>query len=261
MGSLLGQRIRFAGRYENWAAARDRAGDGYAAPDILERARVATHALSGAGTQSATPAPAVTVVPPPPFHVLASVLMAASMRGGHLSAIDYGGALGSTYFRCARYLKQLKQVRWTVVEQAGFVACGRREFESTVLRFASTLGECVEHGRPDIVIFSAVLQYLERPLDVLRQAALLQPRVIIIDRTPILRTRSSCVAIQRVPPRLGKAAYPAWLFNEQQLLAAVPGNYALVSAFDALDGVMSYGLRRVEFRGFILENMDGQPDT
>ena len=250
-GSFLGQRIRFTGSYDDWAAARDQAGEGYAAPDILERARVSTRALSEAGTQPAAP----------PFYVLAAVLLAASMRGGHLSAIDYGGALGSTYFRCARYLKRLGQVRWTVVEQAGFIACGRRDFESAVLRFAATLEECAEHGRPDIVIFSAVLQYLERPLDVLRKAALLHPRVIIIDRTPIVRMPASCVAIQRVPPRLGKAAYPAWLFNERELLAAVPANYALLAAFDALDGVMNYGLRRVEFRGFILENMDGQPGT
>ena len=104
-----------------------------------------------------------------------------------------------------------------------------------------------------MILFSTVLQYLEQPLDLLEKAVEIGPATIVIDRTPIVALPENRIVVQRVPRRLGKASYPAWLFNKDRLLDPARDRYRIVAEYDAVDGVMSYGSVRVDFKGFILD--------
>ena len=68
------------------------------------------------------------------FPLLAGLLRAASATGGRLSVVDFGGALGSTYFQCGQFLSVVKELpRWSVVEQPSHVACGQADLSDEQL--------------------------------------------------------------------------------------------------------------------------------
>jgi putative methyltransferase (TIGR04325 family) len=62
------------------------------------------------------------------FPVLAGLLRASAADAGRLAVIDFGGALGSSYYQCRKFLSLLPDLAWAVVEQENFVRCGREEF-------------------------------------------------------------------------------------------------------------------------------------
>ena len=49
--------------------------------------------------------------------VLTGLMWAAARSGGSLNVLDFGGALGSSYFQSKNFLQSLPDLRWNVVEQ------------------------------------------------------------------------------------------------------------------------------------------------
>ena len=64
--------------------------------------------------------------------------LAAAANGGRLEVVDFGGALGSTWWQHREELSALGLRRWVVVEQPQFIEAGR-EFAGEILGFAPTL--------------------------------------------------------------------------------------------------------------------------
>lgn len=257
VGPYVGRRIRFYGEYAEWRSALEQT-SGYDSQGVLERVRAAA---SRAARAEATFERDGTVLndAEPPFPLLTALLRAANERGGSLSVLDFGGSLGSVYYQCRPFLMNLSGLRWIVVEQPQFVESGRKLFEDDVLKFAVTVDEAIQKSTPDVILFSAVLQYLEKPLDAVKWAVEIAPPTIVIDRTPLVPSlHESRIAVQKVPRRLGSASYPLWLFNRDQLVAPTLGRYRVLVEYDAVDGVMSYGFKRVEFKGFILDKLNGR---
>lgn len=220
--------------------------------EILERVKAATAARDG---ENSFERDGIVVGRlEPPFPLIAALLNAALSRGdGSLYVLDVGGSLGSSLKQCRPFLANLGKLCWSIVEQADFVEHGKRHLEDQQLRFFSTMEEAVRNQPPDVVLLSGVLQYLEDPLRVAAKVADLGATSIVIDRVPIVGLRQNRIAIQRVPKRLGKSAYPLWLFNRDSLLAPFAAKYTVISEHSAVDGAMSYGWRRIDFRGFILD--------
>lgn len=256
VGPYLGLRVRFSGAFPNWRLALERA-SGYDTLEILQRVKTAT--LRAADIEAAFERDGIVLDHAvPPFPLLTALQRAAAVRGDGLSVLDFGGSLGSLYYQCRPFLTHLKGLRWIIVEQPEVVECGKDLFEDDVLKFLFTLDEALQESTPDVILFSSVLQYVENPLDLLRWAVEAGPMTIVIDRTPIVHLPESQIAVQRVPRRLGRASYPAWLFNRERLLAPVFDRYRVLAEYDAIDGVMSYGFKRVEFKGFILDKTNGR---
>src|SRR5205823_2837625 len=92
-----------------------------------------------------------------------AALLRASVRKGSLSVLDFGGALGSSYFQCRKFLSPLRHLRWSVVEQAAQVACGRADFSNDELVFYESVEACLKQETPDLLVLSSVLQYLPDP--------------------------------------------------------------------------------------------------
>lgn len=188
------------------------------------------------------------------FPVLAALLRAGVENGGHLSVLDFGGALGSSYFQCRDFLRGLSEIRWSVVEQPKHVACGRDEFQDETLRFYYTVNECLEHEQPDVLLLSSVLQYLKNPYAMLGDLLDKGIRHVILDRTGLIRGDSDRLTVETVPASIYSASYPAWFFSEQKLLSIFQGSHTLVGDFMGFDSGF-YQLKDAEvyFKGFIFQ--------
>lgn len=227
---MLGASTVYRGPFSDWATA-SAATEGYDQCAILERVSLATRkVLDGIATFEQD---GITFyAPPPPSQALSGLLVAAALDGGRLSVLDFGGGLASHYLRWRSLLSALPSVRWAVVEQANYVAEGRRLFSTNpAVSFHEEIATVATS--PNVVLASSVLQYLPEPYLALRHLIELAPRMIVLDRQPY--GEKDTVMTQSVPPNLGRASYPLWMLSRDKVHAQLSPNYQLLSEFESSD--------------------------
>ena len=144
--------------------------------------------------------------------------------------------MGSTYFQNKKFLTHLDELRWSIVEQPAFVKCGREFFQDDTLTFFFSIDECLQQNDARAILLSSVLPYVEKPHQLLDSIIKHRFQYIIIDRTPLIKQRTDRLTIQKVPPSIYNANYPAWFFSRDGLLSAFEKEYELIADFDALGG-------------------------
>jgi putative methyltransferase (TIGR04325 family) len=205
----------FTGDYATWAEANLHA-SGYDADVIFQRVREA--ALKVKRGEAVYERDSVCFYEEDyRWPALTCLLAVGAERGGNLNVLDFGGALGSFYFQHKKFLTGLKSIRWSVIEQAHVVECGRREFQNKELRFYSKLDDYIGSERADVIFLSSVLQYLESPHSTLAKLAETKAPYILIDRTPFTAGDQDRLTIQHVPNDIFPATLPAYIFSEKNI--------------------------------------------
>lgn len=149
----------------------------------------------------------------------------------NLCVLDFGGSLGSTYFQNKAFLSSLKTLEWNIVEQSHFIACGKENFENDQLKFYHTIQECLKNKKPDVILLSSVIQYMEKPFELLEHVNQLGINYIIFDRTSFIDQPDNLLMIQKVPAEIYEASYPIWFFNMDKIITSL-SNYTLLTTFD-----------------------------
>ncbi|WP_372719099.1 methyltransferase, TIGR04325 family [Novipirellula sp.] len=149
-----------------------------------------------------------------PWPLLANLLSCALNHGGQLNVVDFGGAIGSTYFQCKPFLHAVKELNWTVLDQPKQVAFGQQHLTTEQLRFVSSMDELNPIAPYSILILSSVLQYLPNPMEQLNQLIALGFDYVLLDRTAFWDGDFDRISIQRVPSHIYQASYPAWFFSK-----------------------------------------------
>jgi putative methyltransferase (TIGR04325 family) len=245
------ERITFTGDYGSWEEAMKDA-RGYESPVILERACAALLKVKN-GEAVCERDSVLFDAPQYSFPLLAGLCRAALSVGGRLSVADFGGSLGTSYFQCRPWLRHLSRLEWLVIEQPAHAACGRRSFEDRELRFYETMEDCLQQHQPNLLLISAVLQYLPDPGSVLQRLLRHGLDHFIIDRTAFLEADRERLTVQTVPESIYPASYPAWFFSETKFKAAVEAEgYDLFAEFPGADEATLPG-DKAFFKGFIYQ--------
>ena len=169
--------------------------------------------------------------------LLSCLMWVAARNHGKLSVLDFGGALGSSYFQNRKFLEMLVEVRWSVVEQPNYVAAGVASIQDAKLRFYRSVKECLSETPPDVVLMSSVLQYLPDPYAALTEILDARVQTLILDRASYTNYgEKERITIQHVPASIYQASYPCWILAEDAVVALITRRgYRLVEVFDALD--------------------------
>jgi putative methyltransferase (TIGR04325 family) len=168
--------------------------------------------------------------------------------------LDFGGALGSSYYQNRHMLSHLADLTWHVVEQPHFVEAGHREFRNGQLDFHPTLDAAWRASAPDVVLLSSVLQYLSDPFALLKEIADRGPPYILVDRTPVLDAGRERIVVQTVPPSIYPATYACRLFAPGAIEAALEGRYEPRFRFEAHVGTtIDVDRSRARYRGIFFE--------
>jgi putative methyltransferase (TIGR04325 family) len=134
------------------------------------------------------------------------------------------------------------------------VKVGIETFQNEVLHFYTSINECCSNPQNKIntILFSSVLQYLEFPYKVLKEAFERQIEYIVVDRTGFTLNNKDRITIQKVPSKIYDAIYPCRFFGEEKWLSFFTDNhYELIASFDALDKVNVLS----KYKGFIYRIM------
>ena len=224
----------FDGDYASWAEAKKHASGldpGRTLPRILKATRAVVNG-SALAEQDGIVRNQIEYTWP----TLAAFMWVAS-QDTRLHLVDFGGSLGSVYRLNARFLRPLKDVQWAVVEQPPFVLAGKRELEDGRLQFFHELESAFTAIRANVVLFSNVLQYLERPYDILNRTFKLGARYIVLDRTPIIESERDRLTLKTNGKHADVGSHPAWFFSRPRLFEHFAERYELVAEFEASERV------------------------
>ncbi|HUI44932.1 MAG TPA: methyltransferase, TIGR04325 family [Nitrospirota bacterium] len=231
--SKFNRKTGFFGNYHTWDEAR-RASVGYDADVILNKVKNALLKVKNGEAIYERDSFLFDKVQYS-WPLLAGLLWVASREGNRLNIIDFGGSLGSSYFQQKYFFLHLNEFQWNIVEQPKFVEIGKLEFEDKHLRFYYNINECIEEKHPVAILLSSVVQYLERPYDLLSDIIAKDFKYILFDRTPFLYKGDDRITIQKVPKEIYKASYPSWFFNQAKFLTFFSSKYELIADFESSD--------------------------
>jgi putative methyltransferase (TIGR04325 family) len=219
----------WAGDYHSWAEAKKEC-SGYDSAAILEKCKSSLLKVKNGEAVYERDSVIFNEIQYS-WGLLAGLQKAALENNGNLCVLDFGGSLGSTYYQNKDFLNSIKNLKWCIVEQSHFVDCGKKYFEDDHLKFYHTVEECMEKEKPNVLVLSSVMQYLEKPYDWLNTFLKLGIATIILDRTAFIEKENDVLTVQRVPGNIYDASYPAWFFGDS-FLTAITEKYKIIAKFD-----------------------------
>lgn len=242
----------FWGNYISWKAAT-KASSGYDNPELLEKVvasakRVrdghAVYARDGVNFQEVEYS----------WPMVAGLMCLAAAQG-ELNVLDFGGAFGSSYLQFKSLALSMEKFSWNIIEQEKMVQVGRKEFTQDSLDFYSSIDECLNEKKCNVVVAASVLQYMPDPMSTIDSLASVGAEMIIVDRTPFwLSQHEKQLSVQKVKSSIYKASYPCWFFNYEELLQRFKSHgYDVFNEYkDSIaDDVYVNVFTRAEFRGII----------
>lgn len=236
----------YYGHYADFAEARAASG-GYEADTILEKVVAATRAVRDG--QAAWERDTVLFDTPEVNAPLLAALRMAEAEAGGLHVLDFGGALGSTWWQHREVLGAVSEMSWNVVEQATLVEVGQREFSVGPLNFFHNTEACVAVTGVNVVLLSGVLAYVPDPYAVLAELAESGADWLILDRTGFTRDGGDRLTVQQVSPEIYAASYPCWFLDRGRVVATLGEGWKLRNEWVTFDESGSW----FEFRGMVFQ--------
>lgn len=235
------------GNYKSWDDSKSRC-DGYDEKQIFERVRA--NALKVKNGEIPFERDSVTFTKKIySFPLLASLMWIANQNNNKLNVLDFGGALGTSYFQNISFLKSLSEYNWCIVEQQHFVNEGIKSFEDNTLHFFYSINDCIIKYKINAILLSSVIQYIEKPYNLLEEIISKEFDYIIFDRTLFIDQDNDRLTIQTVPKKIYKASYSCWLLSETKFLSLFKEKYDLVYDFDINERINLKSL----YKGFLFK--------
>ena len=201
--------LYYFGKYTAWEAAEKESqkyGASYSGSQILKRVADATQKVrQGEGVYEQD---GIVFYEENNNYELIAALLWVYARQKSLKVLDFGGALGSTYFRYRKLLEPCES-EWTIVEQRHYVEYGKKNIPE--IQFLYDIAEY--HKEADVVLLSSVLGYLEDTYGQFRQILEQGAEYIIIDELAFSPDDVEAVRLQHVPARIYSAVYPVRLLS------------------------------------------------
>lgn len=235
------------GNYKSWNGAKSKC-KGYDEKQILER--VLTNALKVKSGEIQFERDSVQFEKKVySFPLLASLMWIANQNSNKLNVLDFGGALGTSYFQNISFLKSLSEFNWCIVEQQHFVNEGIKSFEDENLHFFYSIDDCLLKFKINVILLSSVIQYIEKPYELLEEIISKEFDYIIFDRSLFIEKDNDRLTIQTVPKKIYKASYCCWLLSESRFLSLFKDKYDLVFDFDINERINIKSL----YKGFLFK--------
>lgn len=209
----LEERLYYFGDFSSYAEAERKCKElcgGYNAPNILQQVNEATQKVR-AGKALYEQDGVCFYEPLYNYELLASLFFIKATEG-KLNVLDFGGALGSTYYRYKNFWQKLNAM-WNIVEQKHFVDCGK--INEPEINFYYTIDEAKSEHNINVLLLSSVIQYLDDPYKWFENLCSKDFKYIILDETAFSLDENAKkqILLQHVPKSIYKAIYPVHLLG------------------------------------------------
>lgn len=236
-------KIWYSGNYSSWEKAAIRS-TGYSTYSILDLVLNATKSVIK-GEACFEQDSVLFYDNHIPSYLLAAILLSKNECKGTFKVLDWGGSMGSLYFRTKTLFgSNLVKREWHVVEQDIYVEKALKEISIKNLFFH----KLTPNENFDLCILSAVLQYLENPYKLLSYLLQKKPKFILISRTAFIKeSKKERITIQDVFPPIYEASYPCRFLHESLIInTLIKNNYVII--FNEIDGDAKPNIRGTMYR-------------
>lgn len=177
------------------------------------------------------------------LQVLSAFGIALARLGGRpvVRVLDIGGGPGSYGHRV---IKEFPTVvfEWTILETP--TAAAKLASESTTDAIGWTDTPTVLDSQFDVILASAVINYVPEPYELLARSAAAAP-FVIVNRLPLWPFARDIPAVQKVSRRRDLGSYPTWFFSERLFRSAVGDLGEVVCEWEVpQDSTVVFGIRR-----------------
>ncbi len=169
---------------------------------------------------------------------LFGVFLGAVQSPGRVGVLDFGGALGGLYLQNKKILDLIPSLNWNIVEQHHYIRAANENIKLNNLNFYYSVAECLLFSRPNVVLLSSVLQYLENFELIFDEISYPEAKFLIIDRTPFCSGQGHNIKVQYVPKSIYDASYPIRVFSKEALLSKLAGTWELLASGMSPEGVV-----------------------
>ena len=171
-----------------------------------------------------------------------------------LLIVDFGGSLGSSYFQNRKMLANVPY-KWIVIEQPHYTEKGKALFEDECLHFVNDFQEIQD--KIDIILFSSVLQYVNKPTFYILQAIKKEPSFIYIERTGFIEAEKELITVQKIPAYIYEATYASCFFVERDFLSNFQSQFEVIADLDSTIDTDIHSEKgvRLYWKGFILKKL------
>lgn len=185
------------------------------------------------------------------------ILNKINLSESKLSILDFGGALGSSYFQNKDILNNRFNLKWGIVEQENYVKLGLAEFSDDKLSFFYNISDCIKTLAPNVALFGSSIQYLNEPYEIIDEITNSDDiKYLIFDRTPFEFNKDDTIVVQNVPKKIYEANYPMRIFSIDKFINKLSSNWTVVKIVDDLhDDVIYYKKCRIEHKCIILKKI------
>lgn len=238
----------YVGNYDSFNEAAKFCGKGYGDEAIFEKVKKST--LAVVNGEAAYERDSCLFYEKKINYNLMMYLYMIMIEEGCLNVLDWGGALGSTFYQHRELLENCN-CTWTIVEQAHFVNFGKEHLANNILHFAESLDEVDQFN---CVLLSGVLQYFEDPGEIISMVCKKRPSYIIVERTSIGNHRR--VWIETVHEPIYEAEYPCYVFEETELIRQFETReYRLIDSWNSLvdKDVVTPEKEKVVFNSYVFK--------
>lgn len=225
--------IVYDGDYSSWSEAES-AADGYGSDAIIEKVFASTNAvLRGEAVYERDSWLFYREEYNWAFICALSRIRLFGCRQLHL--VDFGGALGSSYWQNKKQFDMFSEVDWHVVEQKSFLDASAKLKYTAPLTFEESIGESFSKYPINVVLFSSVLQYIKNFQDILNDTFSHSPEFIIIDRTPLFTEGTvPQILVESVPETIYPATYACeFRLKDEFLQIFLQSGYELIMQWDS----------------------------
>lgn len=229
-----GENIRFEGEFASWEDAAARC-TGYDSEHILSKVLDATLKVKSGEAAFERDSILFDQIEYS-WPITAGLMWAAACCSGRLDVLDFGGALGSSYFQNKKLLDALSGVHWNIVEQPHYVQAGRTHVQDARLKFYESIEQCLKFHNPNIILLSSVLQYLPDPYVILKEISKCTAFALIVDRTPFADHPKDMLVTQQVPLKIYSANYPMWILSWDKFIKQMESGWDMISTTDNIEG-------------------------
>ena len=242
-------RYGWTGNYHSWTEAITQC-SGYHADNILEKVKSAMIQVKGGKAVYERDSVLFSKIEYS-WPLLSCLLWVAAMNRGSLRVIDFGGALGSSFYQNRKFLAEIEKIQWNVVEQSNFVECGRQYFQDEQLQFFESIDEAITiRGLPDLFLISCSLPYLEEPHTFIERLLSYRIPYLVIDNTPFNYRTGDRLTIQRVDPAIYTASYPCWLLDYESIKSLLAKKYTIHTEYKT-ELSIQLGGRTLQYQGLL----------
>lgn len=229
---FFNRRNKFDGIYDNWEDAKINS-VGY--NDDLILSKVISANRKCLNDNNLFERDSILFLNPQYSHFINTYLLFILSKSGraNLNVLDFGGALGTTYRQFKHIIKGEIIIKWGIIEQDKLLRIGENEFANDELYFIS-FDEILKSDKHfDVVIFSGVIEFLEKPFEILNSISLLNVDYVLIDRSSFWQGDEHLLSNLIAAKQIG-GSYPCYIFSEMCFNKEMSINWELINTWDSL---------------------------